>query len=987
MNRPNRDYEGCRVPARLNRIAWTVLCLGAVCCLPAAAQDPENCLACHRFRGLSRLDPNTNELRLFFASAEYYIHRQGAHARLRCTACHARDEVRVIPHRVETPVDCTTTCHITPAATGLSLQFSHQGVEDSLKQSAHSTEHLAKLAFDPPLLHPGQSECLYCHDQPMFGIEHGVPEGFLDHTGETRCATCHREELPLEINYFANHVAARMKPARPVRQLAQVCAVCHSDPDVIETIGGHDTVASYLHSFHGKASLLGATDTAMCVDCHSSHGGDQHLMLGADSPASSIHPDQIADTCRTPQCHPSYPPEMTSAAVHLELDPASHPPEFYVAAFFILLTAATMVVFFALVILELLNAVVRAPDPEHERMTRVARMLMAHPQGRRHLQRMTVHERVQHWGLAITFTLLVLTGMPIKFADADWAQLFVRAFGGLTMARAIHRIAGVALILVFFYHLGYLLAQFVRERQAVRRQDRREPVWMTMWNFPMLPKPRDMLEFAQLFAHLIGLRKHRPSFGRYNVLEKFEYWAVFWGIPIMGISGVALWGMPWVSENLSGRTINFAYIIHSDEAYLAFIYIATIHLFTVIFAPAVFPLSLGTLTGQAPLAEIVEGHRGQLTELEQQFGLNIHETHDTTPTLRNRIQRIAKGIARRLYAFVGMLGYGFVAYLSLTFLMSMLFTKENAPVEIVQIPKRLDAGTFFTQVSDPETHPLRRTQQTRGPLAHFHQVPQWFQPDPLNSCTASECHTPLPHGDRIEVRAFLNMHATFVDCGVCHAADAANQTVARWLHLPDRTLSNPPAILRVAQLLEANPDIQLDDATEISSQLQALLREALPASGYNVQLNDWLVRLETTHPRSAIWLDIIGEMRRELDLHVRGEYGAKIGMVRDGTLIGKPTSAQRDATRTYQREHEELSDTRRTELLDRIHENVLPAGAMCTPCHATDPELMRFDSLGYSNERINALENSQIMRSILKIESGQPFYLPLGEDEEEEPAP
>jgi cytochrome b subunit of formate dehydrogenase len=984
MNTTTHVAGPARHRAATGLIVWTgalaALLLGSAA--QVRAQDPENCLSCHRFRGLSRLEPETNELRLFFCSAEYYVEREGAHARLRCTACHERDEVAVIPHDVQTPVDCTQTCHIAPAATGAALTFSHLRVEDSLRRSAHSLEMLADLEFDPPLLRPGQSTCLYCHDQPTFGFPHGIPEGFRDHSGDTRCDTCHAEELPLEIEYFAAHVAARMKPARPVRQLAQVCAVCHSDPRIVEErYDGHDAVASYLHSFHGKASLLGSKATATCVECHSSQSGDQHLMLAADNPDSSINPAQLPDTCRTVECHPGYPPEMSTAAVHLPLDPAKHTPEFYVAAFFILMTAGVMALFFLLVILELLNAMVRPVDRDHHRMVTLARRLQAHPDGRRLLQRMTVHERVQHWWLAISFTVLVLTGMPIKFAEAEWSHFVVGLLGGLTPVRVLHRIAGVVLLAVFVYHIGYLLVRLVQKRRADRKRGASEPLWKTLWMSPMMVRPEDVTQFVQLFGHLLFMRRERPRFGRYNILEKFEYWAVFWGMPVMGLSGLALWGMPWVTEHVSGRAMNFAFIIHSDEAYLAFIYIAAIHLFSVIFAPTVFPLSRGTLTGQAPLAELVEGHRGELEALARQVGLDPDaavEAHSQGAW--ERVREIATGVARRAYSGAAAVLYVVVATTSISFLMHMLLEREAAPVEIVDIPKRLDADAFFTAAVAPASFEAGQA-RVRGPLAHFHQIPQWFQPDPKDSCATAGCHTPLPHGQRIEVRAFLNMHATFVDCVVCHADQPAN-TTAEWFRLPERTPTETPAILRLAARLETLGEVPSEQAAAVSAELQALLREALPASGYHRELQRWLLQLETTHPRSRLWRSLVQEIDHGLGLHVRGEYAAKIGLYRDDVRLGIPTADQQAATAEYLRRREQLSEAQAQPLLDRVHVGIAPTGALCTPCHAEAPTLIDMAALGYPQARVEALRESSILRSVLSIESGKPFYLPLESESE-----
>lgn len=946
----------------------------------ALAADRENCLLCHRFRGLSRLDPNTGELRLFFTSEEYYAYRQGQHARVDCTGCHVREEVETIPHNVKTAVDCTQTCHVSPA-TGTELRFSHQGVQDSLNRSVHAPERLADLGFDPPLLRPGQSECLYCHDQPTFGTGTRIPEEFISHSGGTRCDTCHIEALPIEIDYFANHVAARMKPARTVRQLAQVCAVCHSNDRIIEQTGTHDAVASYLHSFHGKASLLGSDETATCVHCHSSPEGDQHLMLAQLDPQSPIHVEQVAETCRTPACHAGAPPEVSRAAVHLHLDPAQRTPEWFVAAAFIVMTATVMAVFFLLVILELINAVVRRADPQHHAYVRLARLVQSHPRGRERLRRMTVHQRFQHWILAISFILLVFTGMPIKFAEAEWAHWAVTAFGGLTSARWIHRVAGVILIGIFLYHITYLLTLGVQRIQSDRRAGIRKSLFQRIMAFPMMITPRDILQFGQLMAYLVGLRKHRPQFGHYNFGEKFEYWAVFWGVPVMGLSGIALWGMPVVTEWLPGRAMNFAFIIHSDEAFLAFIYIASIHLFSVIFAPTVFPLSLGTLTGQAPAQEVAERHRHELADLAKDLDVGVPREHELG---RTRWRAWARSIGLRLYSVAIAGGYAFIAFISLRYLLLMLLTRQTAPVEIRNIPTRLDAQEFFASAVAPGDHEPHAHERPRGPLAHFHQVPQWFTPDPQNSCTTAGCHMPLPHGQRVEVRAFLNMHATFVDCGVCHAHETGTTADAHWISVTDRTVAPVPAILRLEARLDALDEVPDAEAPAVATDLKVLLREALPASNYHEQLQNWLLRLETTYPASRTWHGIIADMQAGIHMHVHGEYAAKIALFHGDALVGRPTEAQREATEIYVDRGAQLPADQQQELLDRVHADIKPMGAMCTPCHHPDSELLDIAELGYPPERVQALRNSAIVRSVLSIEQGQPFVLPLDQDGERE---
>ena len=52
---------------------------------PVMADDPDNCLLCHQYRGLSRFDEATGRAHLFFVDPEYSAGYRGPHARLACT--------------------------------------------------------------------------------------------------------------------------------------------------------------------------------------------------------------------------------------------------------------------------------------------------------------------------------------------------------------------------------------------------------------------------------------------------------------------------------------------------------------------------------------------------------------------------------------------------------------------------------------------------------------------------------------------------------------------------------------------------------------------------------------------------------------------------------------------------------------------------------------------------------------------------------------
>ncbi len=836
-----------------------------------------------------------------------------------------------------------------------------------LEESVHGPDNIARVSEKLSLLRTGQAICLYCHDEPLFRYTHEVGR---KHT--RRCQTCHETQVPLDMEYFIRHTTSRMQPARPVKQLIQVCAVCHSDPVVLAETGGHDPVASYLHSFHGKANMLGSHDTATCLDCHASETGNAHAMFSRVDPQSTTHETQVADTCRSARCHTSASPDMSNAAVHLPLDPHSRTLEFYVAAFFIILTAATLSLFFLILMLDLLGTIIRRVDPEDRRLAQLARTIQAHPEYRQKLERLNVHQRLQHWLLAITFICLVYTGMCIKFADMAWAASLVDLVGGLTVARNIHRVCGVTLLTGFVYHLSYITIYFVRLRRQVRREGRQESLLQSLLNAPMMITLKDLKDVFQLFLYLFMFSSERPIFHRFSFIEKFEYWAVFWGCSFIGISGALLWATEWTAETLSGRALNFAYIIHSDEAYLAFVYIAVVHFFAVMFSPSVFPLSLGSLSGYAPAREVAEKHGHTLKEMARQ--LDIKEA-PLCPEGNKIKWSWMRELVRRGYATCVLVVIVCIWLVSMKFLLTHLLTRQTAPADIVEIPKRLDKeylqASYTHGPSQPQAEFL-----TRGPLAHFHQIPPWFQADHAEDCTTSGCHLPLPHGKKVETRAFLNMHATFLDCSICHTFPNEPKTLkTAWYDLIDGGEKAAPAVLRLVSYLEQEDINDVNLSAVHHEQITSFLREAVVEADDNEQLESWLVHLETTNPNSRLWNIIVDDMRKGLRLHLHGEYHSKIAL--DQGIGRRPglTPSQKAAAKKYLKSRDTLAPQQGKTLLDTIHQGVSATGNLCTACHNTEQPLLDFLELGYTDKRIEFLQNSPIARQMQQIQEGREFVI------------
>lgn len=602
-----------------------LIVLLSACSSATLASDPDNCLYCHQFRGLSRFDAEANRAHVFYVDPAYSREMLGPHARVSCTGCHVAEEVRVIPHLDTTPVDCTRTCHLA-SAQGQTRTFSHQRAADLLETSVHAPETLAKLEFaDGPLLGPEQSQCLYCHDEPLFrrstptanAIEHGAMGREVG-----RCDGCHTTQLPLDADYFTKHVTSRLQRHREPLAQAQVCAVCHASEEVRGEFELSNAVASFVRSFHGKAVLLGDQNSADCVSCHVATDADPHHILAQSDAASSVHPDNIANTCRSVQCHPGADPAFSAAGVHLDLPTAQGTIEFWVAFGFIVLTVLTFGPSLVICLLEQLQIVIGRHAPSHVKPRQTVEALLAHPKGREKLKRFTVSQRWQHWILAVLFTTLVITGFPMKFAHHDWAQQVVQAMGGLGNARFIHHWAGILLVAGFMLHAVYALIKTLGNAFTVTADGKRMGLFEAFWDMPMLVRPSDLIKMNLLLLYLFGLRREPPTFGRFTIKEKFEYIGVFWGTILLGVTGALLWGEQFFSQYIDGRVLNIALIAHTYEAFLAIIHVGILHIVNVTLSPHVFPLSMATITGDTPASELAEQHSEFVDEVAKELNID-----------------------------------------------------------------------------------------------------------------------------------------------------------------------------------------------------------------------------------------------------------------------------------------------------------------------------------------------------------------------------
>jgi cytochrome b subunit of formate dehydrogenase len=207
----------------------------------------------------------------------------------------------------------------------------------------------------------------------------------------------------------------------------------------------------------------------------------------------------------------------------------------------------------------------------------------------RYIVRFNRIERIQHGLLMISFLGLAATGLPLLFSEAGWARVLARVLGGFSATGLLHRVFACLLIGVFAFHVGRLAHRvFVRgERNLLWGPD------------SMVPQPRDLVE---LYAHVKWFLRvgPRPEFDRFTYWEKFDYWAVFWGMLIIGGSGLMLWFPEVFSRWIPGWVFNIAMLVHGEEALLAVGFIFTIHFFNGHLRPEKFPMDLVVFTGRVP---------------------------------------------------------------------------------------------------------------------------------------------------------------------------------------------------------------------------------------------------------------------------------------------------------------------------------------------------------------------------------------------------
>ena len=591
-----------------------------------AALDNTGCLSCHdgaqKTLQSRRLSPDVDTPARDLKPVAPEPFAKGVHAKMQCVACHTdiTDNAETSHAHQKNPaqalnkVDCAS-CHqdlwAKAQKEGNTAQKPRLGVIAQNIELYQKSFHARPNVDDK---NKPNASCNDCHDTHSFNIPPAnSPERVKWRLGiSATCGeSCHTDQL--EAYTDSVHGQESINKHNPK---SAVCTDCHSSHAVSNTSGDpfkltisaqcgscHEAnFASYKATYHGQISTLGYAYTAKCYNCHGSHD-----ILKADDPKSKIHADTRMTTCES--CHNGKKDLAKAPAGFASFQPHGHHgdfkryPQIWIAfQIMVQLLVGTFGFFWLHTALwfyrEYKERKLRRNQPHIQTNDLPAKFVG------KHIQRFSPIWRLAHITFALSLMILTLTGMPLFYPDAPWAAAIMAALGGPHIAGTIHRVNAVIFAAVFFWHLFYMVWGIARD-------------WKNFKFFgpnSMIPNLKDGRDMLGMFKWFFG-KGPRPQFDRWTYWEKFDYWAPFWGVTIIGVSGLVMWLPNVFGAFLPGWVFNVAAIFHGEEAFLAVVFLFTVHFFNNHFRPDKFPLEVVMFTGTFSLEEFKREHPLQYQRL------------------------------------------------------------------------------------------------------------------------------------------------------------------------------------------------------------------------------------------------------------------------------------------------------------------------------------------------------------------------------------
>ena len=342
--------------------------------------------------------------------------------------------------------------------------------------------------------------------------------------------------------------------------------------------------------------------------------------------------------------------------------------------------------------------------------------------------RFVLARRIEHWLLFLSFSLLALTGLVQKFSTVALAQSIIGFFGGIETTRIIHRTAAILFGLETIYHfvvMGY--KTFVLREKA-----------------EMFPELKDAADGFQTLLYNLGITKTKPKMGRYNFTEKLEYWAMMWGVVIMGLTGFMMWNPIGTTNLLPGQVIPAAKTAHGAEAVLAVLSLILWHGYHVhlrTFNTAMF-------NGKISRHEMEEEHALELEQIE---------SGEIKPTT------IPKALLRKRQWIYGIVS-GTISIAAVV-LLFIFITYEKTAITTLP-PQQSQVEVFVPQTATPI--PTR----TRTPTAAPTHTALPATPAASSASEATESPSQSPStGDSSEELVWDDVAGLFAEkCTACHGS-------------------------------------------------------------------------------------------------------------------------------------------------------------------------------------------------------------------------
>jgi len=268
-------------------------------------------------------------------------------------------------------------------------------------------------------------------------------------------------------------------------------------------------------------------------------------------------------------------------------------------------------------------------------------------------RRFTLSDRLEHIVQLASFTVLGVTGLVQRYAEARLSRSMIDLFGGIENTRNIHRVFATILMVAVVYHVGAI---------GYRKYVHRRPA-------EMLPTKADLQAGAQSFKYLAGRADSPPRQGRFLWEEKVEYWSLVWGTLVMVVTGFLLWNPIATSTMFPGEFIPVAKAAHSGEALMAVLAVLVWHFYHV----HLKHFNTSMFTGYMSREDMAHEHALELESIESgnQFD------PPTGPDVRRRARIYLLGFAG--VALIALAGI----YMFVTFEDTALAT--IAPPEQVQV--------------------------------------------------------------------------------------------------------------------------------------------------------------------------------------------------------------------------------------------------------------------------------------------------------------